>query len=120
MFVSLALAAACADRNGSDVTAEQTSEKASHSTETGVAGIPAETGGSLLDQPVDFSTPEKAEETLQMIREQEGDKAYQSINTAMNHLLFYDLSVGNDKEKLYKKLDGLTPRQIVAKIRRTP
>lgn len=118
MIASLALAAACTDHSGGDVAAEQTPEKASHSTETRVAEIPAETGGSLMDQPVDFSTPEKAEETLQKIREQEGEKVYRSINAAMNHMLFYDLSVNNNKELLYKKLDGQTPKQIVAKKRR--
>lgn len=73
---------------------------------------------SIMDQPVDFSTPENAEKSLQKIREQEGEKAYKNLNSAMKYIMFYDLSIGNDKEKLYKKLDGSTPNEILAKMKK--
>lgn len=70
---------------------------------------------SIMSQPVDFSTPESVETTLQNIREQAGAKAYRQLDGAMKYILYYDLSVKNNKDILYKKLDGKTPEQIIAK-----
>ena len=64
------------------------------------------------------STPEDVEKTLQNIREKAGDKAYNQLKNTIQYLLFYDLSVANNKQKLYKKLDGRTPEQIIAKMKR--
>jgi len=73
---------------------------------------------SLMNQPVNFSTPEDVDKTLQNIREKEGDKAYKRVKNAMQYIIYYDLSLRNDKEKLYKKLDGKTPEQIIAEVKR--
>ena len=73
---------------------------------------------SLMNQPVNFSTPEDVEKTLQNIRETEGDKAYTQVKNAMQYIMYYDLSLKNDKEKLYKKLDGKTPEQIIVEVKR--
>ena len=73
---------------------------------------------SLMNQPVNFSTPEDVEKTLQNIREKEGEKAYKQVENAMQYLMYYDLSLRNNKEKLYKKLDGKTPEQIIATAKR--
>ena len=72
---------------------------------------------SLMNQPVNFSTPEDVEKTLQNIREKEGDKAYKQVKNAMQYIIYYDLSLRNDKEKLYMKLDGKTPEQIIAEVK---
>jgi hypothetical protein len=32
--------------------------------------------------------------------------------------MVYDLSLRNNEEKLHKKLDGMTPEEIIAKMRR--
>ena len=72
---------------------------------------------SLMNQPVNFSTPEDVEKTLQNIREKEGDKAYKQVKDAMQYIMYYDLSLRNDKEKLYMKLDGKTPEQIIAEVK---
>ena len=71
-----------------------------------------------MNQPVNFSTPEDVEKTMQNIREKEGGKAYNQLKNAMQYIMVYDLSVGNNKEKMYKKLDGRTPEQIIAKMKR--
>ena len=73
---------------------------------------------SLMNQPVNFSTPEDVEKTLQNIREKEGEKAYKQVKDAMRYIMYYDLSLRNDEEKLYKKLDGKTPEQIIAEVKR--
>lgn len=73
---------------------------------------------SIMDQPVNFSTPEEVEKTLQNIRETEGVVAYKRLKNAMQYITFYDLSLGNSKEKMYQKLDGWTPTTIIAKVDR--
>jgi hypothetical protein len=112
--MALFLVTACAEE-GKDagVTAvaktESTTEKAVDTSDQ---------GDSAMNQPVDFSTPEKVEKSLQNVREKDGDAAYNSLKNTLQYLQVYDLSVGNSKEKLYKKLDGKTPEQIMAKVKR--
>jgi len=69
---------------------------------------------SIMDEPVDFSTQERIARTMQNIREQAGAKAARKIDATMGHMMTYDLSVGRDEAKMYKKLNGKTPNQIIA------
>ena len=107
--LALFMVTACAqDSKGTETTAEQVS-------------VTAETSGqaeSAMDQPVDFSTPENVEKSLQKVREQDGEVAYKNLVNAMKYVSYYDLSVGGNKEKLHKKLNGQTPNQIIAKAKR--
>ena len=73
---------------------------------------------SVMGQPVNFSTAEDVEKSLQNIREKAGDDEYNRLKMAMQYIMVYDLSVGNNKQKLYKKLDGKTPEQIHAMTKR--
>jgi len=74
--------------------------------------------GDIMDQPVDFSSPENVKKTLQTIREQAGEKQANSVQGAMDYLIFYDLGINRDKNKLYKKLNGKTPNEILGITRR--
>jgi len=124
-LVTLFLTTACAEENTDTQTAPPgTTATAPGATEpvvdTGVE-TGAETGDrqtSIMDQPVDFSSPENVEKTLAAIRQQAGEKEASSVNNAIGYLIVYDLSVKRDKDKLYKKLDGKTPNEILALIRR--
>ncbi len=118
MFMALFLSTACAEQGQDNEAAAEADTATTQEPTNGEMDKTAEDTVSLMDQPVDFSTPEAAEKTLQDIREQEGEAAYMNLKNAIDYLLFYDLSVRNDKTKLYKKLDGLTPKQISAKIKR--
>lgn len=69
---------------------------------------------SVMDLPVNFSTPEDVEKTFQLIEEQEGESRLNGLKMALGYILTYDLSVGHNKEKLYKKLNGRTPNQIIS------
>lgn len=111
MSLALFMSTACAERDTGEESAAQAAANADQGTTSGSAG-------SLMNQPVDFSSPEAVETTLNNIREHEGEAAYRRVMGAVDYLLFYDLSVKNNKEKLYKKLDGQTPNQIIAKGRR--
>jgi len=111
MSLTLFLSTACAERDTDEESATQVAAN-------GNQGGTSEVNSSLMDQPVDFSSPEAVERTLQSIRENEGEAAYKGVKTAMDYVLFYDLSVKNDKEKLYEKLNGQTPNQIKELMRR--
>jgi hypothetical protein len=39
-------------------------------------------------------------------------------SNAMQYIMVYDLSLGKNEEKLHKKLNGRTPEQIIAKMKR--
>jgi succinate dehydrogenase/fumarate reductase flavoprotein subunit len=112
--MTLFLVTACAEENA-DVSSQTLSKNGSSSEKV---SDPGDQGNSLMNQPVNFSTPEDVEKTLQNIREKEGDKAHNQLKIAMQYIMVYDLSVGNNKEKMYKKLDGRTPEQIIAKMKR--
>jgi len=71
-----------------------------------------------MDQPVDFSSPESVEKTMENIRQQAGEKEASGVSSAIGYMVVYDLSVNRNKEKLYKKLDGKTPNQIIAMAQR--
>ncbi len=102
-------------------------EEGKDTSESSLAKVPATTektaettqgDNSIMSQPVNFSTPEDVEKTLQNIRETAGDDAYNQLKNTMQYMLVYDLSLSNKKTKLYKKLDGKTPEQILAMVKR--
>jgi hypothetical protein len=110
--MALFLVSACAeDSKGLETTTAQVSAPEK-------AGNAGDHSTSIMDQPVDFSTVENVEISLQKIREQGGDQAYKTLNSAMKYVKYYDLSISNDMEKLYKKLDGKTPNEIIAMMKR--
>jgi hypothetical protein len=82
------------------------------------AGTTVEQGSDIMDQPLNFSTPGDVEKSLQKVRDQAGDNAYKNVENAMKYVLYYDLSLKNDKEKMYKKLNGKTPSEIIQMMKR--
>ena len=112
--MALFLVTACAE-DGEAVNSTVTTKNGLSSEKVADSG---NQGDSLMNQPVNFSTSENVEKTLQNIREKEGDNAYKQVKNAMQYIMYYDLSLKNDKEKLYKKLDGKTPEQIIAEAKR--
>ena len=118
MSLTLLLSVACAEQDQDIEAAVQTGTSSQETPTSDTPEEAVEEADSLMDQPVDFSSPEKVEETLQSIREQDGDSAYNRVKTAMDFLLFYDVGLARNKEKLYAKLDGKTPNQIIAAAKR--
>jgi hypothetical protein len=118
MFLVLFLSTACAEQGQDDEAVAKPGALTAQAVTDAVVDEAPENSDSLMDQPVDFSSPEAVEETLQNIRDQEGEAAYKNLNSAMAYLLYYDLGLRNDKAKLHAKLDGQTPRQIIAKMQK--
>ena len=75
---------------------------------------PAEQDAPIMNQPVDFSTPENISKTMQDIREQVGARTVRKMDSAMGYMMTYDLAVGRDEARMYKMLNGKTPNQIIA------
>jgi hypothetical protein len=110
--MALFLMNACAeDSNDTEAVVEQV-------VMTENAGTTVEQGSDIMDQPVNFSTPGDVEKSLQKVRDQAGDNAYKNVENAMKYVLYYDLSLKNDKEKMYKKLNGKTPSEIIQMMKR--
>lgn len=124
--LTLILVPACAEQNADVDTVKitaQTEEAASASTEAKVEveAATADADGdqvSVMDLPVDFSSPEKVEESIEKVRQQAGEGAARELSNALGYILTYDLSVSRNKEKMYKKLNGRTPNAIIAKMKR--
>ena len=122
--MTLILVPACAEQNADAETvksATQTEETSSVSGEAEATTAESEADGeqvSVMDLPVDFSSPEKVEESIEKVRQEAGDDAARDLSNALGYILAYDLSVSSNKEKMYKKLDGRTPNAIISKMKR--
>ena len=120
MSLTLFLSVACADQNqDADATAkaaDSTTQSADNNADSTTQSAD-NSADSLMDKPVDFSSLEQAEKTLQNILEQEGQTAYGQVKNALDYLLFYDIGVSRSKDKLYAKLNGHTPNQIIATMK---
>jgi hypothetical protein len=117
----LILAPACAEQKeeaATTVSNEQATETAAPAAEAAKEASTANGEVSIMDQPVNFSTPEDVEKSLEIVKEQAGEAAARNLSNALGYILAYDLSVGRDKEKMYKKLNGRTPNEIIAKMKR--
>ena len=122
--LTLAFVPACAEQDKDAVgvadtaqaTAKQVSTPVAESAESG-----GDTGGeqdSVMNQPVNFSTPEDVEKSIEKVRQEAGNAKAVTLKSAMDYILYYDLSLGNDREKMYAKLNGSTPNAIIAKMKR--
>jgi len=72
---------------------------------------------SIMDKPVNFSTPEDVDKSIEAVRQAAGEPAARELNNALKYILFYDLSLGRNKEKMYQKYNGQTPNEIIANIK---
>ena len=109
--MTLFLVPACAEQdNGTEASASTTTTDAVKTANGEQA--------SVMDLPVDFSTPEGVEKSIEKVRQEAGDSKARQLSVAMKYLLTYDLSVSHNEEKLYKKLNGSTPNEIIAKMKR--
>jgi len=110
-----------ADAKANAQPAAEASAAVSGPASAGEAAEAAETAGSdmsIMDKPVNFSTPEDVDKSIEAVRLEAGDKAARDLNNALKYILAYDLSLRRDKEKMYQKLNGRTPNEIIAKMKR--
>lgn len=118
--MTLFLAPACAEQDkGTEASVKATTTDAVKSAPVTEAAKSVDgEQASVMDQPVDFSTPEAVEQSIEKVRQEAGDNAALKLTNALGYIKAYDLSVKGDKETMYKKLNGRTPNAIIAKMKR--
>ena len=77
-------------------------------------GLPESEPLSVMDQPMDGSSFEAFTAGLEKVDREASETNYRSLMSALDYLLFYDLSAKRKKEILYAGLDGKTPTEIKA------
>lgn len=73
---------------------------------------------AVMDQALDGSSQEAFEQGMAEVKADGSEAEYSQLKSAIAHLLYYDLSVRKDKARLYRKLDGKTPAEIIAMVKR--
>lgn len=66
--------------------------------------------------PVDGSSLEAFEKSLERIEKKTRKAEFTTLNNAIDYLLVYDLAAKRNRAKLAANLDGLTGEEIVAKV----
>ncbi len=75
---------------------------------------PAAVNPGIMDEAMDGSSVEAFEADMAKVREQAGKLPYDQLKGAVGYMLTYDLALNRDKAKLYRRLDGKTPNEIIA------
>ena len=119
----LVLAPACAQQDNEADTkanAKPVAESPAPASASETAQPSGAAGGdmSIMDKPVNFSTPEAVDKSIEAVRLGAGEKAARDLKNALKYIQTYDLSLGRDKAKMYQKLNGRTPNEIIAKMKR--
>ena len=82
---------------------------------SGDAGPEQASAESIMDQPLDGSSAEAFEAGMEKVKAEATPSEYSSLENSIGYLLYYDLSARGDKSRLYNKLDGKSPNEIIAK-----
>lgn len=72
--------------------------------------------GDGMDIPLDGSSLEAFETSLARVEAHTTPDDYTTLRNAIEYLLVYDLSANRDRARLAANLDGLTPREVIAKV----
>lgn len=73
--------------------------------------------GDGMDIPLDGSSMEAWDRSMARVKAHTSAENYQSLESAIDYLLTYDLSVGYDKKRLIKNLDGQTGYEVLQRVR---
>lgn len=115
--ITLFLLPACA-KQGDDP--EKTASKGQTADASGSLPVTQGTQGgqaSVMDQPVNFSSQAQVNKSIEKVRQQAGDTEADQLNKALGVILTQDMSLRQDKDRLFRKLNGKTPNEIIAMMR---
>ena len=70
-----------------------------------------------MDQPVNFSSQKEVNKSIEKVRQQAGDAEANELNKALGVILTRDMSLRHDKDRLFRKLNGKTPNEIIAMMK---
>jgi hypothetical protein len=117
VIITLFLLPACAKR---DNTPETTADSGQTTDASAPMSVNQETQGgqgSVMDQPVNFSSQKEVNKSIEKVRQQVGDAEANELNKALGVILTQDMSLRQDKDRLFRKLNGKTPNEIIAMMR---
>jgi hypothetical protein len=69
--------------------------------------------GQIMERPLDGSSVAAFEAGLAQVQAAVSPADYHRLQTALQWLEFYDISSRGDRGRLYRALDGMTPREII-------
>ncbi len=72
--------------------------------------------GDGMEIPLDGTSAETFEASLQMVKRHTDEDNYTTLRKAINYLLVYDLGAKRDMAKLASRLNGLNGYEVVAKV----
>ena len=70
----------------------------------------------IMDVPLDGSSIETFTAGLEELDKNASEGDYRRVMSALDYLLFYDIRAKRDKAKLYSRLNGMSPNQILEKV----
>lgn len=85
-----------------------------------LAGTNLPAQSEVMDMPLEGHEVAAFEAGLEQVKASATEQEYRDLEHALGYLLYYDLSAKKDKSRLYQNLDGKTPNEIIALIRRPP
>lgn len=115
--ITLFLLPACAKRDNVPETTADSGQTTDASAPMSVNQETQGGQGSVMDQPVNFSSQEEVNKSIEKVRQQAGDAEANELNKALGIILTQDMSLRQDKDRLFRKLNGKTPNEIIAMMR---
>ena len=71
---------------------------------------------NVMDEPLDGTSLEAFGSGLEIVDQNASEKEYRNLMSALDFLLFYDLGAKRDKTKLYARLNGKSPNDILSQV----
>lgn len=68
---------------------------------------------TIMQTPLDGTSVDTFTAGLERISEEASEEEYRNVMSAVDYLLFYDIGARRDKARLYSRLNGKTPEQIL-------
>ena len=115
--ITLFLLPACAKRDNVPETTADSGQTTDASAAMSVNQKTQGGQGSVMDQPVNFSSQKEVNKSIEKVRQQVGDAEANELNKALGVILTQDMSLRQDKDILFRKLNGKTPNEIIAMMK---
>jgi len=73
--------------------------------------------GDGMEIPLDGSSMKAWDRSMARVKAHASPKNYQALEGAIKYLLIYDLESYGDKNKLIKRLDGMTGKEVISNVK---
>ena len=115
--LSMFLTVSLADENAATESLETDSPDTEMQAQSGtVDEVALEEKSSVMDQPLDGTSIESFTAGLEKVDEEATEQEYRDLMSSLDFLLFYDIGARRDKAKLYSRLNGKSPAEILEKV----